>query len=331
MGDCGAFAYADQEKPGFTAEEVFEFYADAGFTHGCSPDHIIFDFDAKNPPADSVTPSVLARYEITLENAREFLALTNREGRPFEPIGAVQGWSPESMAQAAKSLEEMGYRYLAVGGLVPLRPAAIHECLKAIRSRVSPDTRLHLLGFAKAEHIEEFVQYDISSFDSTSPLIRAFKDARANYYLEHPSGGLEYFAAIRVPQAMENPRLMQATKRGVLNAEETQRLESRALNALRRFAESKLPLDDTLEQLMAYQWLLAVASSDREDVREKEIAKSRSLVRSTLEARPWQRCQCAICRSIGVEVIIFRSSNRNKRRGFHNLGVYYEHLKRTLT
>jgi len=26
-------------------------------------------------------------------------------------------------------------------------------------------------------------------------------------------------------------------------------------------------------------------------------------------------------------VIIFRASNRNKRRGFHNLGIYLQHVK----
>jgi hypothetical protein len=330
MGDCGAFAYADQEMPAFSPEEVFEFYADAGFTHGCAPDHIIFEFDPDNRPVSEVTPAIRARYAITLENAREFLALTERESRPYEPLGAVQGWSPQSMAEAAATLEKMGYRYLAIGGLVPLRPAAIHQCLKAIRQKIRPETRIHLLGFAKAEQIDEFVQYDISSFDSTSPLIRAFKDARANYYLESPKGGLEYFAAIRVPQAMENPRLMQATKRGVLNAEETQRLEALALNNLRAYHKGTVALEEAMGHLMAYQRLLAVASSDREEIQVKELAKAEVTMRETLDARPWQRCKCAICRNIGVEVIIFRSSNRNKRRGMHNLGVYYQHLKRTL-
>jgi queuine/archaeosine tRNA-ribosyltransferase len=202
--------------------------------------------------------------------------------------------------------------------------------LKAIRQKIRPETRIHLLGFAKAEQIDEFVQYDISSFDSTSPLIRAFKDARANYYLESPKGGLEYFAAIRVPQAMENPRLMQATKRGVLNAEETQRLEALALNNLRAYHKGTVALEEAMGHLMAYQRLLAVASSDREEIQVKELAKAEVTMRETLDARPWQRCKCAICRNIGVEVIIFRSSNRNKRRGMHNLGVYYQHLKRTL-
>ena len=47
----------------------------------------------------------------------------------------------------------------------------------------------------------------------------------------------------------------------------------------------------------------------------------------TLEARPWKSCTCTVCKEIGIEVIIFRGSNRNKRRGIHNLDVFYKHLQ----
>jgi hypothetical protein len=43
MGDCGAFAYVDHPVPAYTPEEVVEFYTEAGFTHGVSPDNINFD------------------------------------------------------------------------------------------------------------------------------------------------------------------------------------------------------------------------------------------------------------------------------------------------
>ena len=33
---------------------------------------------------------------------------------------------------------------------------------------------------------------------------------------------------------------------------------------------------------------------------------------------------------IGVEVIIFRGADRNRRRGFHNLTVFSERLRREL-
>ncbi len=48
----------------------------------------------------------------------------------------------------------------------------------------------------------------------------------------------------------------------------------------------------------------------------------------TLTDRPWRRCGCPICRDLGIEVAIFRATNRNKRRGFHNLGVFRDHVSR---
>ncbi|HRQ58623.1 MAG TPA: tRNA-guanine transglycosylase DpdA [Azoarcus taiwanensis] len=330
MGDCGAFAYVDHLVPAYTPEEVAEFYTDAGFTHGVSPDHIIFDCDPSNPPEQAAPPAVRQRYEITLENAERFLSLVRSEGSSFEPMGAVQGWSPASMAEAARRLEGMGYRYLAIGGLVPLKVEAIKTVLHAIRDKIKPGTDIHLLGFAKADSIHEFKDFGITSFDSTSPLIRAFKDEKANYYSEGPGGKLEYYTAIRIPQAMENPRLMQGIKRGVFSAEDLQLREQKALTRLRLYDRGASPLNETLDAVMDYhQFLLRRDGASAEKV-DKTLANTSMLVRRTLEDSPWKRCTCEVCRSIGVEVIIFRSSNRNKRRGFHNLGVYYRHLQKTL-
>jgi len=330
LGDCGAFAYVTHSKPAYSPLEVVEFYADSGFTHGCSPDHIIFSCDSSNPPAASQTEDILNRYSITLENAREFLRLTDEAGRPFEPLGAVQGWSPESMAQAAKELEDMGYRYLAIGGLVPLKVEQIHEVLIALRTAIKPETNIHLLGFAKAERIDEFTGYGITSFDSTSPLIRAFKDAKANYYLENETSKLSYYTAIRIPQAIENPRLMQGIKRGTLSAEELQKREARSLKALRDYDDGALDYESTLSAIIDYLRLtLSDIVSSAEEL-EKEIDKNIRLIGPTLRDKPWQKCKCSICSSAGIETIIFRASNRNKRRGFHNLGVYHRHLQKTL-
>jgi hypothetical protein len=101
MGDCGAFAYVEHPEPAYKPAEVVEFYLDAEFTHGVSPDHVIFECDPKNPSASAMPKEALRRYEITLENAREFLKLVRKEGTLFEPMGAVQGWSPRSMADAS--------------------------------------------------------------------------------------------------------------------------------------------------------------------------------------------------------------------------------------
>jgi hypothetical protein len=330
MGDCGAFAYVEHDRPAYSPDEVVEFYADAGFSHGVSPDHIIFDCDVANPPRTAVAPQVGERFDITLENASKFIKRAKKEGMPFEPMGAVQGWSPKSMAAAAVKLEKMGYKYLAIGGLVPLKVDVIHQVLSTLRQALDPSTDIHLLGFAKAEQIHEFVRYRIASFDSTSPLIRAFKDAKANYYIEAPGGGLDYYAAIRIPQAMENPRLMQGVKRGMFQAEDLQKREERALSALRKLDKVGGKVEGALDAVMDYHRFLTVADAEDDDAHERGLARTRDLMRRTLEDKPWKRCKCSICSSAGVEVIIFRSSNRNKRRGFHNLGVYHKHLKNTL-
>ena len=330
MGDCGAFAYVEHPTPAYAPAEVVDFYADGGFTHGCSPDHIIFNCDSSNPPAEDQDDDIIYRYNITLANAKEFLRLTNEAGRPFEPLGAVQGWSPKSMAAAAKSLEDMGYRYLAIGGLVPLKVEQIHEVLTELRASIKAETNIHLLGFAKAERIHEFTNYGITSFDSTSPLIRAFKDAKSNYYLENTTSKLNYYTAIRIPQAIENPKLMQGIKRGVLSAEALQEKEAIALQTLRDYDKGLADYEATISALTNYLRLTLSGSIASTEELEKEVAKSIRLITPTLIDKPWKICQCSICQSAGVETIIFRASNRNKRRGFHNLGVYHRHLQRTL-
>lgn len=330
MGDCGAFAYVEHQHPAYSPSEVVEFYIDAEFTHGVSPDHVIFACDLQNPNAIDQSKDTLYRYEITLENARTFRKLVHDEGDPFEPMGAVQGWSPKSMAEASVSLVKMGYKYLAIGGLVPLKVDAIKQVLKAIREKVGPETGMHLLGFAKADHIGEFTGYGITSFDSTSPLIRAFKDEKSNYYMDNGRGGLDYYTAIRVPQALDNARLMQGVKRGLFHAEDLQARERRTLFMLREFDKGKRSVQETLEAIMDYSQFLIRGDATGAAAQDRALNTTRARIERTLQDQPWKHCGCTICRDAGVEVIIFRGSNRNKRRGFHNLGVYHRHLHRTL-
>lgn len=330
FGDCGAFSYVDHDIPPYTPEMMLEFYADGQFTHGCSVDHIIFDFDTEAQGIRGGSTSARHRYEITLENASAFFKASRGMRRGFTPLGVVQGWSPASMGRAAQKLTKMGYGYLAVGGMVPLNARQIHLCLQAIRAEIPSKIKLHLLGFAKAEQIHEFTRYGVASFDTTSPLRRAFKDARANYYQPNRTGTLNYFSAIRVPQATENTRLKRRAKSSGTNQEHLLEQEQSALHHLRRYDQGRESLSSTLQAVMTY---------GREflwDARRTEVANNRALemataaARETLQHKPWTRCRCKVCREAGIETIIFRGSNRNKRRGFHNIFVFNEHLKRIL-
>ncbi|MBW8301995.1 MAG: hypothetical protein K0M60_20580 [Hydrogenophaga sp.] len=322
FGDCGAFTYHKEDKPPYTPEDTAEFYDDARFTHGCSVDHIIFDFDESLTGFEGGTEEARRRFEITLENASAFRTATQHMSNRFTPMGVIQGWSPGSMAESARRLVAMGYDYLALGGTVPLKAAQIKSCLIAIRDAIPQSTRLHILGFAKADEIHTFGSFNITSFDTTSPLIRAFKDAKANYFLPTKGGKLEYYTAIRVPQALENPKLQRLAKRGSLNQERLVSMEKTALAALRSYDKDEAQLEETLDSVLAYATPAVMGTTIDELPGAKAVKDLRDRYERTLRDRPWKRCGCPICSALSIEVVIFRASNRNKRRGIHNLGVY---------
>ncbi len=328
FGDCGAFTYVQEDLPPYSATEMVEFYDECGFTHGCSVDHIIFDFDPAGQGMVGGTEGARARFEITLENADAFRREAKAIGACFVPLGVVQGWSPGSMAEAARRLVMMGYEYLAIGGMVPLKSPEIKLCLEAIRDAVPASTRLHILGFAKADDIDSFHGYDIASFDTTSPLIRAFKDAKQNYYLPGDGLNLRYFTSIRVPQAIENPKLQRGVKKGMFRAEELVRLEALALDSLRAFDRGAADLEEALQSVLAYSAPLVEEKPYEECKDSIALARLAQRYRVTLTERPWRQCPCKICQQAAIDVIIFRGSNRNKRRGIHNLSVYHDHIER---
>ncbi len=142
------------------------------------------------------------------------------------------------MARAAADLARMGYSSLAVGGTVPLKIEQVRRVLAAIRDAVPVSTgvQLHVLGFGKIEHLADLERYGVASFDTTSPLVRAFKDARKNYWARDDVGNLSFYTALRIPQAIENNHLKHKARKGSVNQEAILRLEAAALASVRRFA-----------------------------------------------------------------------------------------------
>lgn len=328
MGDNGAFTYRNEAEPPYTVDDTLEFYEDGGFTHGCAIDHLIFDFiEDGTPPSETAK----ARSDLTLALAAEFLPAARQLGSRFTPVGVVQGWSPDSMADAARQLAQMGYDYIAVGGMVPLQIDQIERALAAIRAQMPDKVRLHLLGFGKTDDLHRVAKYGVASFDTTSPLLRAFKDAKRNYYSSDGQGGLQYYTAIRIPQALESTKTIRASKTGRLDQDALLRLENSALAEVRRFAAGDGAVETALDAVMAYgrYALWDVRSTDAQN--ERRLVVLAEAYRTTLTDKPWARCSCRVCRESGVEALIFRSSNRNKRRGFHNLHVFYNHLQSGVT
>ena len=327
-GDCGAFAYANQEVPPFSVEEIIEFYADGQFTHGCSPDHIIFDFVDTEFDITFDDQEVKRRQQITLENAAEFIEKANKRiGNHFTPVGVIHGWTPKTMAEAAEKLIKMGYKYVALGGMVPLKADQIKSALNAVRSVIPKETEVHILGFAKADQVHEFIGNGLNSIDTTSPLLRAFKDSRTNYFT-WTGENFEYFTAIRIPQVLSSNPLKKMVQSGQLELEKAVKLEKQAIKEVRAFDKGETTTKNTLEVLRDY-WALINADKAKTDPTKvnKEIQVLTSRVEPTLKKQPWKYCKCKICQQAGVEVIIFRGNNRNRRRGMHNLSVYGDRVR----
>jgi hypothetical protein len=312
IGDCGAFSYKDAEYPPYSVEEVIEFYAACGFDYGVSVDHVIlaFESDGMSGPDDGM-PGNRKRQEITLDLADDFLRTHRSNGCRFAPLGVAQGWSPSSYAHSVERLQQMGYSYIAVGGMVPLKTREILESLARINEVRRPETRLHLLGVTRCEHVGAFQRYGVVSFDSTSAFLQSFKDGADNY---HTLDGA--YTAVRVPQVEGNPKLSRRIKAGQVSQERARRLEQQCLSGLRGYHRDEVGLEEVLCMLRAYEELY------------DEKGNRSAAYRAILEAQPWKSCPCDICRALGIEVIIFRGSERNKRRGFHNLTVFYQDLHR---
>jgi hypothetical protein len=105
-------------------------------------------------------------------------------------------------------------------------------------------------------------------------------------------------------------------------------MEKQALDSLRGFDKGTVSIDTAIENVITYQKCLILAAESDPKQRTKKEVKALSDLEKTLRSSPWKYCNCTVCRTIGVDVIIFRASNRNKRRGFHNLSVYLEHVKK---
>ncbi len=317
LGDCGAFSYVDDAEPPYTTDEVIEFYEAGDFDAGVSIDHVVTGFnkdhDQSFPGMDPVPKEWRRRHEITLELAAEFIKRHRERKSKFQPVGATQGWSPNSFAASVDELQKMGYTRIGLGGLVSLKTPDILRSLKAIDDVRKSSTEFHLFGVTRTEQVLEFKQYGVTSIDSTSPFRQAFKDDKDNYH-----GFDKNHVALRIPQVDGNASLKRLIRSGKVDQGEAIRLQDTCLERVRAFDRGEESIENVLEVLREYECLYDGRKDHTQPYRE------------TLEARPWQSCPCSICQDAGVEVILFRGSERNKRRGFHNLWVFNQKLQREL-
>ncbi|MCY4615387.1 MAG: tRNA-guanine transglycosylase DpdA [Chloroflexi bacterium] len=312
FGDCGAFGYIEEREPIFSTEDVLAYYERLGFDYGVSVDHIVLPEFADQQRY---------RYELTLQNAEAFLRM-HRDGQlQFTPVGAAQGWDERSYVEAAEALVEMGYDYIALGGLARSSTKEVSGIVTAVSGVLAGRARLHVFGVARASLLPLLLELGVTSADSAAPLRQAWLAAKDNYYTE--DGGA--FAAIRIPVATEGRALNGSlVARSEAAYSDLQEAEREALDAVRAYARRALGIAKTMDRIRAYDSMLAAR------VYERNHGAREQLYRELLRGRPWERCDCPVCEAIGVEVVIFRGNNRNRRRGFHNLWILRRRMEHAL-
>lgn len=308
MGDCGAFDYIMEDVPPFTTKEILEYYTRLGFNYGVSLDHLI---------VKATEDQKQFRYDLTINNAEEFIVEHKKQGLNWEPIGAVQGWNPQSYAEAARKYVAMGYKYIALGGLVRTTSADIIKLLQEVQKVVPRDVSVHLFGIARFQYMDEFYKLGVRSVDSASMLRKAWLGSDLNFLSKYG-----WYSAIRVPQSTGSHRAKKIVSDGVLSLEELQKLEKSCLVGLHNYGKSgsNKPSDALLQDLVEYDTLVA-----------GERKKTKERIERTLIDKPWETCGCSICQDAGIDVAIFRGNNRNRRRGFHNTHIFYDLIQRKLS
>jgi hypothetical protein len=313
LGDCGSFNYINEERPPYETPEVLHYYTECRFNAGISIDHVIFGY-RPDAPDEEVDEAWVTRREMSLDYAQKFFNATKSHNRliadgklHLEPVGAAQGWSPASYADSVVQLQKMGYKRIALGGMVPLKTPEIIACLKEISKIRKHDVGFHLLGITRIDSMERFADYHVTSFDSTSAFRQAFMDEKNNYHTADGS-----YVAIRVPQVDGNPTLKRLILAGMVSQSAAIKAERECLRLLRQYRDDEdFDVQEVIDALRAYHTLIG----------DPKKLKKVDDYRETLVDRPWDRCRCDLCKKHKIDMVIFRGTERNKRRGFHNMTV----------
>ena len=307
FGDCGAFSYIGEDEPTISTEQAIALYELYNFDFGTSVDHI--------PIKTLSDEERQARVDMTCDNADEFIKSWRKRGKLFTPVGAIQGIDAKQYGDNVRKYYDMGYGHLAIGGLVPLKDAAIEEIVRSVVKTVKQLPHrpwIHLFGIYRPKLQALFRELGVDSFDSASYFRKSWLRSDQNYL---GSNG-KWYAALRVPMTADPRTRKRLTQTGG-NIEQLERQERRALKMLSEYDAGSAGIEATLDAVIEY---------DRQLKRSSDAKSMRAKYKRTLEDKPWLNCSCTFCQQLGIQILIFRGGNRNRRRGAHNTLMLYKDI-----
>lgn len=317
FGDCGAFSYVNEDHPTISVDQAVAMYDLHGFDFGASVDHIPVGEITENGQRKTLSlKSRRARVKITRMNAALFISAAKERKVQFNPVGTIQALSPEEYAESVHHYYELGYRHLAIGGLVPQNDKEIVSIVSAVTAAadcLKERPWIHLFGIFRPKLQDVFRDRKIDSFDSATYFRKAWLRSDQNYL---GTNG-KWYAALRVPMTSDG-RTRKRLEESNVDIKQLEREEREVLQLLCLYEKDKAKINEVLEAVLHY---------DRHLTRSDELKSMRTAYRRTLLDRPWKQCDCPFCQDIGIHALIFRGSNRNKRRGAHNTLMLYGAVK----
>ena len=317
FGDCGAFSYVNEDVPTIGVDQAVAMYEAYGFDFGASVDHIPVPTIAREGERTVLTKEQRqARVDLTTTNAEAFMAAHSARHAQFNPVGTIQGIESQQFGRSVQHYYDIGYRHIAIGGLVTRSDKEIAEITRMVSeeaSRLTERPWIHLFGIYRPKLQQLFKELRIDSFDSASYFRKAWLRSDQNYL---GTNG-HWYAAIRVPMTKDGRIRAHAE---AINADLTQlaQKEASVLRLLTKYGHYEAQLSEVVE---------AVADYDSHLTRSSEVGSMRSKYTRTLVDRPWEQCRCRFCKELGIHILIFRGANRNKRRGAHNTLMLYNDLQ----
>ena len=325
IADCGAWTYVKKPSRAPDPVGILSYYDKLGVDYGVTVDHLVLA---------GLESEKKKRMQDTYDNAIRAHEVWKKEYKDsFVLLASVQGWDENDYLKMFRNYLKRGLTHIAIGGLgKSLTPevVSIIESIKEeiIENRTRPDL-IHFFGLGRLgllPHYAELEDLGVEvSFDTASWLRRAWMGG--NYY-SVVNDRLSSYTGIRIPQiGTERTGLKKNRK---IEHEDVilslQKLEKRAIDTLRNYRN--VSPDSIMETLRDLDAGLVRSGSFSYNL----LTDFEPLYPRTLRERPWEACDCPICSSVGIDVVIFRGNNRNRRRGFHNIyTMYHKVLKNKKT
>ena len=284
FADCGAFQFRNLKIPTLpdgsesSAESAWRYYKGAHLDPKypweeillCSPDHIVSD-DLSDEDAE-------LRLDFISRNAAPFLQLSSSEPK-VTAVGVIHGRSIDERIEQYEMFKEIGYRYVALGGMVPYstKPQEALEIVAGIDDIRSPlispgsilsrcrrdGIKLHIFGLNSPEWCRWWFRLGMDSFDGS----KLSTEGAANGWYWLPNDGSKGREYPEKPKSVSELYQRIAVKK--MGAEEWDWVDREG--ALRPIVPSTDSGVDTSCECPACQYLLtARCTSDRCWIRKRK-------------------------------------------------------------